>query len=316
MYKLKIKFSISALMILLISINSHAQTSPKELFQELRTQLNNYKTNNIIPSLSKWKNQLDNAMAKDDLTKLNELRSQATALRERIKSEAKEMNKNSDPEQKKENMKGIWKQNTEQFKALAEQLKPIAVKYKSTLEDIGTFAKPNAETWKNEIKSIVESWKNSHSDELKQIMDKPGAKEKLENFKQKMNFLQNFKKKAVVARFMLWDGKDINFDEVQNSESNDLPENPLNKSMITALQNYPNPFADKTTIAFHNPIVQQLTVTVIDDEGKTVAKVHDGKLAAGDITLTFEAKNLVTGSYLYKIKSSEWTKTGLMNVRK
>ena len=77
-------------------------------------------------------------------------------------------------------------------------------------------------------------------------------------------------------------------------------------------QNYPNPFNPTSTIRFDLPEPVYITLTVFDVQGKAVATLVDGSMAAGSYTITFDAGKLPSGLYLYQLRSSRWTQTKKM----
>ena len=68
-------------------------------------------------------------------------------------------------------------------------------------------------------------------------------------------------------------------------------------------QNYPNPFNPSTTIEFSLAKGDRVEVTVYDILGNRVKTLFDGFKPAGSHTVKFDARNLTSGVYIYKIKS-------------
>jgi len=71
-------------------------------------------------------------------------------------------------------------------------------------------------------------------------------------------------------------------------------------------QNYPNPFNPETTIRFHLPEDAHVQVKVFDSIGREVAELANAQYAAGSHTVAFNAKNLASGVYHYKIKAGKY----------
>jgi len=73
------------------------------------------------------------------------------------------------------------------------------------------------------------------------------------------------------------------------------------------LQNYPNPFNGETAIRFSveasGSTPANVTLKVFDIVGREVATLFDGRLAAGEYRLTFDAAALASGVYLYTIRA-------------
>ncbi len=72
-------------------------------------------------------------------------------------------------------------------------------------------------------------------------------------------------------------------------------------------QNYPNPFNPATTIKFGIPEAAKVTVDVYNVVGVKVATVFEGVKSAGYHQVDFNADNLASGIYFYRIASENFT---------
>ncbi|MDZ7374075.1 MAG: T9SS type A sorting domain-containing protein [candidate division KSB1 bacterium] len=72
-------------------------------------------------------------------------------------------------------------------------------------------------------------------------------------------------------------------------------------------QNYPNPFNPTTTIVFGLPKDSEVTLEVFDALGRCVAVLAKGRFQAGFHTVTFDAKDLPSGVYLYRLQAGDFT---------
>ena len=77
-------------------------------------------------------------------------------------------------------------------------------------------------------------------------------------------------------------------------------------------QNYPNPFNPATKINFAIPVSGQVTLKVYDVLGKEVATLVNDKRDAGSYSIEFNAANLPSGMYVYRIKSGNFAETRRM----
>jgi len=68
-------------------------------------------------------------------------------------------------------------------------------------------------------------------------------------------------------------------------------------------QNYPNPFNPTTNIQFALPQAQQVRLSIFNMLGQEVAVLADGVRAAGEHTVSFNAANLSSGMYIYRLSS-------------
>jgi len=66
-------------------------------------------------------------------------------------------------------------------------------------------------------------------------------------------------------------------------------------------QNYPNPFNPSTKIDYAIPFDGNVSLTIYDNSGKEVAKLVNGNLTAGYYTASFDATNLSSGIYYYRL---------------
>ena len=81
-------------------------------------------------------------------------------------------------------------------------------------------------------------------------------------------------------------------------------------------QNYPNPFNPSTNIAYTVPSQSKVTLAVYDLLGKQVARLVDEVKPAGQYTVTFDAHNLTSGIYFYKLNNGENVLTRKMTLMK
>ena len=66
-------------------------------------------------------------------------------------------------------------------------------------------------------------------------------------------------------------------------------------------QNYPNPFNPSTKIKFSIPIMSFVTLSIYDALGRKVKNVYSRELGIGTYIVTFNANNLPSGIYFYRI---------------
>lgn len=78
---------------------------------------------------------------------------------------------------------------------------------------------------------------------------------------------------------------------------------------FSLFQNYPNPFNPTTTIEFSIGRESHVSLKVFDVLGREVATLVDGRLGAGDHRCVFDAKNLSSGVYMYRLQTGALVQT-------
>jgi hypothetical protein len=81
-------------------------------------------------------------------------------------------------------------------------------------------------------------------------------------------------------------------------------------------QNYPNPFNPSTMIKFSLAADSKVSLTVFDVLGQEVANLISGNLAAGSHEVNFNASNVNSGVYFYRIDATAVDGTNFTSVKK
>ncbi|MBC8489834.1 MAG: T9SS type A sorting domain-containing protein, partial [Bacteroidetes bacterium] len=79
-------------------------------------------------------------------------------------------------------------------------------------------------------------------------------------------------------------------------------------------QNYPNPFNPTTTISYQLPRSSFVKLTIYDISGRSIQTLIDEKKNAGYYTVEWNAKNVCSGVYFYRIEAGNFVagKKGLL----
>lgn len=80
-------------------------------------------------------------------------------------------------------------------------------------------------------------------------------------------------------------------------------EDDLNPNQISLAQNYPNPFNPTTTISYSLPQTSNVSLNVYNMNGQVVARLVDGAQVSGSHSVQFDAQNLPSGIYIYRLIS-------------
>jgi hypothetical protein len=81
-------------------------------------------------------------------------------------------------------------------------------------------------------------------------------------------------------------------------------------------QNYPNPFNSSTIIDFTLPLKGKVKLFVYDILGKEVAVPVDEELNPGHYSVDFNANNLTSGIYFYRLQTTNYSETKRMIILK
>jgi hypothetical protein len=77
-------------------------------------------------------------------------------------------------------------------------------------------------------------------------------------------------------------------------------------------QNYPNPFNPITTIEFDLPKTGEVSLKIYNILGEEVITLVSERLSAGSYSYEWEASNLASGVYLYRLQTGDYVETKKM----
>ncbi len=95
---------------------------------------------------------------------------------------------------------------------------------------------------------------------------------------------------------------------IQNNNS------PVNEFVL--YQNYPNPFNPTTIISFTLKKKEEIKLEVFNVVGEKVAAIFNGVLNSGTHSFDFNAENLPSGTYIYRISVDKYSASKKMNLIK
>lgn len=255
---------------------------------ELKSEIIDYKNQNMIPKFKEWKNRIDNSISSSELTILNSLRAEAKALKAETKVKFKELKAQRDQgkEVNKEEMKAQFEQTKESYRILAEKLKPIAENNKELMVEIGSELKEYSKIWEKEMNGLTDKYNDSDRRRKKHRKSRKEGK------------------KAMV-RLLLWDGEST-FEEDQSQMLQELNSNA-----------YPNPFESSSNINFETHKTEYTTIKIYDENGNLVETLFEGELDAGNHNFNFAPNNSnKAGVYFYQIESKSIKENGKLYLNK
>ena len=86
--------------------------------------------------------------------------------------------------------------------------------------------------------------------------------------------------------------------------------------ILTLDQNYPNPFNPMTVIGYQLPEQSDVRLEVFDITGRQVALLVDGTQSAGTHSAEFDASNLASGVYMYRLTANQQVQVRMMTLMK
>ncbi|MGD8306272.1 MAG: T9SS type A sorting domain-containing protein, partial [Ignavibacteria bacterium] len=90
-------------------------------------------------------------------------------------------------------------------------------------------------------------------------------------------------------------------------EYSDIVEVELVTEEYALSQNYPNPFNPVTFVQFELPAETEVSLIIYDMLGQEVVTLVNGKMSAGIHTINFNARNLPSGTYVYRLTAGSFS---------
>jgi photosystem II stability/assembly factor-like uncharacterized protein len=91
-----------------------------------------------------------------------------------------------------------------------------------------------------------------------------------------------------------------------------IEENKYSPSQFSLSDNYPNPFNPTTVIKYSIPSALNVELAIYNSLGQTVRVLENGFKSAGNYSVTFNAAELPSGIYFYKLEAGQFSQTKKM----
>ncbi|KAA3617108.1 MAG: T9SS C-terminal target domain-containing protein [Calditrichaeota bacterium] len=121
------------------------------------------------------------------------------------------------------------------------------------------------------------------------------------NFTDSLIFYNNSNNNKALSIFTSGYG----FSDLKNNDFNSLPS-------FVLFENYPNPFNPTTIINYELRIRSDVKITVYDIAGREIETLVNKSQTSGIHSVAFNAQNLASGVYYYRIKAGDFVQTKKM----
>lgn len=85
---------------------------------------------------------------------------------------------------------------------------------------------------------------------------------------------------------------------------------------ISLEQNYPNPFNPSTSISFTLPEAREVSLEIYDSMGRKLETVARARMSAGTHSVQFDAENVASGIYFYRLQAGDEVRVRKMTLVK
>ena len=89
----------------------------------------------------------------------------------------------------------------------------------------------------------------------------------------------------------------------------DIPDNNLLPASFNLSQNYPNPFNSSTIIKYNLPTESRIRLEIYDILGRQIATLEDGHKPAGYHQVIWNARDVASGMYFYRLTAGEYSES-------
>jgi len=262
-------------------------------FEAFREDAKAYNKQNVWPVVKAQRQKLDAVMSEADKQTVANLRTQMKEAREKMRAFRKEMREQHKPGEGRPELTDAQKTTLKtQRKAMRKAKNAtwgIADKYETTIEKLLEEMKPKAEQWKKDLKALRVKHFGERKKEEHGRMGRRGKR----HHHRRMHGMRGMRRMFRPVGFVMID-----------PASNEMGEGSGEPSIV-----YPNPSADETKVNFSLTKAENVSIQLMDANGKLVKELLNENKAAGSHAHTIDMSNLKNGTYYVIIKTSKGTET-------
>ncbi|MEM6342486.1 MAG: T9SS type A sorting domain-containing protein [Bacteroidota bacterium] len=255
---------------------------------EMRQAMKAYAEENVLPVMQAQREKLDASLSLQEKQTVAEIRAELQALKEKGKNmrQALRQSEAKPTEAQREEMYAHRKE----MRLLMNQAWEIADNHEADIRSLLAEIKPQAETWKQQMRAIAEQYRPEDAperpDRLEGTEGRHGGKAQRAGRTGMMMELRN------PVHFLLWDGT---AKALQAREEK--------------LEVFPNPTRNVNEVRLRLEAAGKVQIKLLDKDGNYLKTVVDEQLSAGSHTQRIDLQGLEPGLYFYQITTPKGSRT-------
>ncbi|MEM7370137.1 MAG: T9SS type A sorting domain-containing protein [Bacteroidota bacterium] len=276
---------------------SLAQESKRK---QTKHDIHAYVEANVFPVLTSQRQALDQLISAEDRIAVDQIREEQKVLRENMKANRPKREEFKQGASPTEEQREAFRAHMKERRLLMTRAWAIADKYETEIDQLLMDLRPQMETWRADIKSLMPDHHQGMEGRKREGMDR---REKGHHSHQgrrggghrgrKMGF---FRQIHSPVGFLLL-----------NPEATVLPFTDENEA--SSLTVYPNPSTGSTSLSYRLQHAGKVEIQLIDPQGTLVRSKNYDDLQAGNYTEEILTKGLKKGVYVVRIQSNAQIQT-------